>query len=69
MKVFRLKRDISIQECPWLDDKDYHLKDDIVYEYLDHTYGCISSQGIAVSNERNKRPFFELPIEALEKIK
>ena len=66
-KQFRVTRDVTIEECPWLDRE--FLNDEVVFEYTDYTYGCISPDGIACCLEAGKEPFFELPADALEIIK
>jgi hypothetical protein len=68
---YKLVRDVTQKECDWL-DRNYK-KDEIVYEYPECTYGCISHNGVACiekpySNIEHE-PFFELPINALRKIK
>ncbi len=62
-----LIRDISIEECPWLQDDLF--KGMTVYEYTGCTYGCITRKGIAVTEEDNGTPFFEVPINAIYKEK
>jgi len=42
--------------------------EEIVYHYFGCDYGCISHQGIAVTFEENKIPFFEVPVKYLEVI-
>lgn len=32
-----------------------------VFEYHGHTYGCISPDGVAVSEVEGKGPFYEVP--------
>lgn len=63
MGQFQLTRDLTKAECPWL--KADLREGTIVHEYTGHTYGCISSKGIACSRDGGT-PFFELPREALE---
>lgn len=59
---YRVNRDVTRKECPWLNDT---VKKGItVYRYHGATYGCVAT-GIAVSLEDGQIPFFELPIEAL----
>lgn len=67
MKKFRLTRDVTNKECHWLKKQDEVAKGDIVYEYTGCTYGYIGS-GIAVSKEKGKPPFFELPRDALAEV-
>lgn len=64
---YELTRDVTKEECHWLDED--RKKGTIVYEYVGHTYGCISPHGIAVtSNPDGDIPFFELPHTALIRI-
>ena len=65
MTKYKLIRDITKKECPWLDRT--FKKDEIVYKYTGYTYGCIS-EGLAVSEKLNETPFFELTYAALEEI-
>lgn len=60
---YKLTRDVTKKECHWL-DKTFK-KGSVVLEYQGYTYGCISDNGIAVSND-GKEPFFEIPIDALQ---
>jgi len=58
-------REITTKECPW-------LRQDIpagstFFEYLGRTYGAVSATGIAVSVSEGKRPFFEIPANAVKK--
>ncbi|KKN88708.1 hypothetical protein LCGC14_0245990 [marine sediment metagenome] len=66
MSKLVLTRDVSIGECPWL-DKDMK-KGDMVYEYKEYTYGCITNNGVACSKEEEETPFFELPIDSVKVI-
>lgn len=63
----KLIRNVSQEECPWL-DKPFKTGEE-VYKYSYYTYGCITETGIACSLEKDKEPFFELPASALETIK
>lgn len=65
MKKYRVTRLVSQSECKWLDFDV--AKGAVVYEFQGHTYGCISD-GVAVSIEPNKNPFFELPEDSIEVI-
>ena len=58
-----LIRDITTNECPWL-EFDLH-QGDIVHVYHKHTYGCISPGGVAVTTVKGLEPFFEVPEGAL----
>lgn len=63
--AYVLTRDVTKEECFWLDD-DFKAGD-IVYAYWGPTYGCIGS-GIAITRERGKTPCLELPRDALERM-
>lgn len=66
MKRFELIREVTVKECPWLDctiPEGY-----IVYKYPGHTYGCVTPNGIACTDQPNKEPFFELPKDALNEL-
>ncbi len=54
-----LNRNLTQAECPWL-KKDLD-KGKEVYEFNGYTYGCISDGGIAVSDNPDKNPFYEVP--------
>lgn len=60
-----LTRDVTPEECEWLDET---IKSgSTVYRFYGATYGCIGS-GVAVTfNEDGHNPFFEIPRDALEK--
>jgi len=58
-----LNRNVTIKEYPWL-EKDLK-KRKVVYKYYGFTYGCISSQGVAVTDKPDKTPFYELPQSAI----
>ena len=59
-----LKRDVLMEECPWL-DRDMKAGETL-YRFTGPTYGCIGPNGIAVSMEPDMNPFFEIPAQALE---
>lgn len=59
---YELTRDVTKDECTWL-DADL-AKGTIVYKYSGITYGCISPRGRAVSVEIGG-PFLEIPRDAL----
>jgi hypothetical protein len=60
--VYKLTRDVTKDECTWL-NADL-AKGTVVYKYPWVTYGCISPSGRAVSLEIGG-PFLELPRDAL----
>ncbi len=64
MSAFQLIRDVTLEECHWLNRT--FLKDEIVYKYNGHTYGCISWKGLPFTLVDNTLPFFELPYDAVE---
>ena len=66
MRKYRLIRDVTKKECPWLDRT--FKEGETVYYYSGYTYGCISFNGIAVCEKLDENPFFELPENALEEI-
>ena len=59
----RLKRDVTVQECPWL-ERDY-CKGELLHEYYGFTYGCISPSGMAMSEQPNTTPYLEIPCDAV----
>lgn len=60
---FKLKRPVTMAECPWLRrDLPEGL---IVYRYHGHTYGCIAD-GDAFTLQDGITPFFELPKDSVE---
>jgi len=63
-KRFELTRDVTKQECSWL-DRDYK-KGEVVYEYP--LYVDVSNEGIACSDHDSESPFFELPKDSLIEI-
>lgn len=56
-------RDISQTECPWLPIDI--AKNTTLFKYINYTYGCISPEGVAISFEHNKEPFYEVPKNAI----
>ncbi len=42
-------------------------KNEILYKYFGHTYGCIGN-GIALCENPGETPFFEFPLDAVEQI-
>lgn len=54
-----LIRDVTKEECPWL-DQDFK-KGKIVYKYNGYTNGCISPDRTAFTEIENEIPFFQLP--------
>ena len=60
---YQLIRKVTVKECHWLDE-DIE-KGTEVYKYRNHTYGCISSLGVACTMEEGKTPFFELPLDSV----
>lgn len=63
--LIELKRDVTQAECPWLHaDLPAGTK---LHTFGLHTYGCISSQGTAVSEKEDEYPFFEIPANSWKK--
>ena len=63
-KILVLTRDVTINECPWL---DYDLPEGTqLWSYDGHTYGCVSSKGLAVTAKAAETPFFEIPQDAVK---
>jgi len=65
MNKYKLNRDITPNECFWL-DRDISKGTEVI-KYTNYTYGCISQSGIAVSLSKDS-PFFELPLDCLDEI-
>ena len=64
MRSGRLNRTLTLSECEWLDGP---LREDtVVFEYTGHTYGCISTPGIAITLESGKTPFIQVPPSAID---
>jgi hypothetical protein len=61
--MLKLTRTVTPDECSWLDRT--YFKNEVVYKFGGCTYGCISPNGIACS-EDGETPFFELPINAVK---
>jgi hypothetical protein len=67
LKKYRVIRDVTYNECSWL-DRDF-IEGEILYEYTGYTYGCISSNGIALTESQDGgEPFFEFPYNAVEEM-
>lgn len=62
-KVLITTREVTQEECPWL-DADIPAGTTL-WSYSGHTYGCVSSGGVAVVAKAAEVPFFELPADAL----
>lgn len=58
-----LIRSLTPEEFPWLERALPAGKE--VYEFIGYTYGCISWGGIAVSDEPDEIPFYEVPFDAV----
>lgn len=63
MTSLTVTRTVRKAECPWLSADVEQGR--TVYLYTDHTYGCITPAGVAVTNHPGEIPFFELPKDAL----
>jgi|TARA_Y100000310_G_C20548630_1_gene746886 hypothetical protein len=55
----QLNRSVTTTECPWLDGDLPEGK--VVHRYDGVTYGCITESGVAVTDEPNQTPFYEVP--------
>jgi len=66
MAKLRLTRDVTQEECPWLDRT--FKEGEEVFKYTGYTYGCVTGSGIACTLVENETPFFELPMSALDVI-
>jgi len=68
----RPKRVSVIVGLPKDDPRNYANRDihagEILWEFMETTYGCIGWNGIALSEEPNIYPFFEYPEEFVEVI-
>jgi hypothetical protein len=64
-KKFQLTRDVTINECQWL-NRDFK-KGEIVFEYPLYTTS-IGREGVACSEKDSESPVFELPENALIEI-
>jgi hypothetical protein len=63
----RLVRDVTQNECPWLDMD--RRTGTVVYRCTKATYGAISWTGIACTDDpHGGYPFFELPANAVEAV-
>jgi hypothetical protein len=65
-RAVRLIRPVRVRECPWLEEDLPVGK--VVYVYWGPVYGCIGESGIAVTEEPNKLPFFEVPVDAVQEV-
>lgn len=63
-KTLILTRDVTVDECPWL-DRDLKAGD-VLWSYDAYTYGCVSPGGIAVTAKAAETPFFEVPADAVK---
>lgn len=57
-------REITVKECPWLDGDIPEGTN--LYRWSSHTYGCITSAGVAVSHQDEQVPFFEIPEDSID---
>ncbi len=63
MDRFVVVRDVTKAECHWLAETVPAGR--VVHRYYGPTYGCIAS-GIAVTDEPDETPFYEMPLDALK---
>lgn len=59
----QMRRTVTKKECPGLDEN--LEKGETVFEYKGHKFG-IHDQGIAVTRESGKIPFYIVPEDAVE---
>jgi hypothetical protein len=62
MTYYVLTRDVTPDECEWLDRT--FREGETVVQFTGATYGCITGDGVACSLNGDN-PFFELPLDAL----
>jgi len=62
-KRFKVARDVTAAECPWLDD-DIRAGT-IVFEYRGPTYGLKGHEGLIFVSFDGGTPFFEFPLNCL----
>ena len=60
----KLIRDVLQSECSWL-ARDY-TKGEELFQYYGATYGCITPDGVAVTEQPDQTPFFEMPLDAFD---
>ena len=64
MQKGTLNKDLKKKDYPWLSKS--LKKGKVVYKYSKYTYGCISKNGVAVSDEHDKEPFYEVPNDSVD---
>lgn len=67
-RVFKLTRTVDCHEQTWMGPDEVYKEGEVVFEYLGPTYGCLGD-GVAVTRERGKTPFIEMPRSALKEVK
>lgn len=65
-RKFRVIRDVTKLECPWLDHP--FNKGDVVYSYTGQTFGVVGPNGKAVVRYPDLLPFNEIPYDAIEEM-
>lgn len=63
MRSGNLNRIVSVTECTWLDQDLPNGK--AVFKYDGCTHGCVTSDGVAVSDTPGELPFYEVPSDAV----
>ncbi len=58
-----LNREVTVAECHWLEENLPQGKK--FFQVTGPTYGCIGPKGVAVSEQADQHPFFEVPIDAV----
>lgn len=68
MPNYEVTRDITTEECPWLDKPI--TKGTIVYKCWGYDYGSVDHRvgAFVTFNEEGKYPGFELPLTAIRRI-
>lgn len=65
MKVI-LNRDVTTEECHWLEEDI--SKGTVMYVYNGYTYGCIQPSGTACTMVDGETPFMEIPNDAISRV-
>lgn len=56
-------RDVTPREYDWLEKPISAGRS--IFKYLGCTYGCISPNGVAVSDKDGETPFYEVPLDSV----
>jgi hypothetical protein len=63
---YEVIKELTQEEYGWL-LRDYHVGE-IVWEFDGATYGCISREGVAISEIPGEGPFCEFPLDAIREV-